>query len=197
MEAETTDTIYIPTAGLYLEKTYQNPMTVAKGNLAGATIHIESADGYYSKDYVTTSIRLFVNDLLPGTYTITETVAPAGYIKSSQTYTVEIDANDCYTPMGSIPTYSFVNTAIVVRIIKEDMTTREALAGATIQIIPSNSSPYSITSTTEPYLLLNVSTGVTYTVKELVAPPGYLVPSDSFQFQIASSGTIQVLKISL
>ena len=37
----------------------------------------------------------------------------------------------------------------------------------------------------------------TYTITETVAPPGYLVPSDSFQFQIASSGTIQVLKISL
>ena len=94
MEAETTDTIYIPTAGLYLEKTYQNPMTVAKGNLAGATIHIESADGYYSKDYVTTSIRLFVNDLLPGTYTITETVAPPGYLVPSDSFQFQIASSE-------------------------------------------------------------------------------------------------------
>ena len=67
--------------------------SATKALLPGATLVIKNEAGQEVKRFTTTSEATVITDLEYGTYTVYEETAPAGYIKSNQTYTFTLDEN--------------------------------------------------------------------------------------------------------
>lgn len=61
-----------------------------KEELPGATLVVKDKDGNIIDEWVSTDKPHYIEKVPPGTYTLTETIAPAGYILSEETITFEV-----------------------------------------------------------------------------------------------------------
>ena len=84
-----------------------------------------------------------------------------------------------------------------VKISKTDITNGgKELPGATMQILIGDEVVKQWISGTEPYYVTGLKTGVTYTLRETIAPDGYAITSDTtFSIdektgEVTSSGTV-------
>ena len=94
--SSTGNSITLPDAGFKLEPTPSDPEKTTyygKSDADGVIRWYGNAD--YSGDVIAN------NQLTPGTYTLTESTAPSGYVKSEETWTVEITANGIRSITGS------------------------------------------------------------------------------------------------
>ena len=94
--SSTGNNITLPDAGFKLEPTPSDPEKTTyygKSDADGVIRWYGNAD--YSGDVIAN------NQLTPGTYTLTESTAPSGYVKSEETWTVEITANGIRSITGS------------------------------------------------------------------------------------------------
>lgn len=141
--------------------------------LAGAVFTItRNSDGKVLGRYTTDATGcLAVEGLEPGDYTVTEIIAPEGYVMSEESKVVTVSKGE--------PSYvSFVNEKkTVIEITKVDSQTGDPLEGAVFDV-----------ETTSGELLGTYTTGKngiaftdvmdpgTYVVREKVAPDGYALP---------------------
>lgn len=109
--------------------------------LKGAEFLVEGKD--YSHTYVTGENGIFeTEELIPGTYTVTETKAPEGYrISENPTRTVTVTAGDGIAASSPVVEYEFTNEKIQfpIRIVKTDDTSEnKPLAGAVFELYRLN-----------------------------------------------------------
>ena len=112
----------------------------------------------------------FEFDKIPyGEYIVREIEAPTGYILSDESYPVTISED------GEVIEIKAVNKSTKVRISKQDITTGEELAGATLQIIDEDGNVATEwVSTDEAHFIEGkLIAGKEYTLRETIAPDGY------------------------
>ena len=180
--------------------------------IPGAELKIYSGDRVRPEappvaDWTTEANTSKVIKLAPGTYTLTESVAPDGYqYVDDVTFTVNADGSITIVKKGTTDTV--VTTGSVLSITDKEDTTPKAItfskvnlggneiAGAQIKIYKGDKAEgtavESWTSTDQPKQL-NLEPGI-YTFHEEAAPTGYLKVTD-ITFQVKPNGTVEVTKV--
>ena len=157
-----------------------------KEPLEGATLVIKDAKGSEVKSFVTTKDSYEITDLAKGTYTVSETKAPAGYELSNEVKKFTVGKDDKEI------TIDFVNRKTpkvnTVEISKKDATTSEELPGA--HLVVKNSEGKVIdewVSTDEVHIIKGIEAG-TYTLTETIAPEGYVLSESTVEFTVKNDG---------
>ena len=134
--------------------------------------------------------RVTFGPLAPGTYTLTETTAPAGYLPNTQTYTVVVSATGTVTvdgdPAAEFTVYNTPQPAFFFR--KYDARTGEPLPGAVFTL----SNGQTATSDSDGLVQFGPLTPGTYTLTETRAPEGYLPNTQTYTVVVSATGEITI-----
>ena len=178
-----------------IEKKIITIRKVGAGNdeLSGAVLNISGADGF-SKTITSTSntAELYVG----GTYTITETTAPTGYVllKNSVRFTVTengIEATEGSWGYVNGYTITIINNLAVSLTVKKIDDNGNGVYGAKFQISGGGESN-TFTVSGSDGSQVTVEEGVEYTLTETEAPEGYERATGSLRFKI-ENGNVQVV----
>jgi len=152
-----------------------DPLPEKTAPLAGAKFTLTGTDNYSQTVTSDGDGKMFFNNLKEGTYTLTETKAPAGYIKDDSSHTVVISAE--YNTDGTLKSYS-------IKIDNQDIATYTATTKAdksldTINPDPDNKTfPINNTKGTELPTTGGIGTTIFYIVGAiLVVGAGILLIS--------------------
>ena len=154
--------------------------------LPGATLVLKDSKGIEVAKWVSESTPHKINGLAFGKYTLTETIAPKGYKKSSETIEFEIK------PDEPIVKKIMKNSPNIVEISKQDATTGKELPGASLVLKDSKGNTkdeWKWISGNKPYVL-KLEPGK-YTLTETIAPKGYKKSSETVEFTVESDGTVK------
>ena len=178
--------------------TYISCVDIASGEeLAGSHIQVLDQDGEVVEEWTSTTEVHEVEGLNKGTtYTLRTTVAPDGYVLATTT-TLTIDGTGQITYSGETTTDEEGNTVLLVEmqitILKvscTDIGSGEELEGSTIQILDSQGNTVEEwDSTTDAHEVNGLKTGEEYTLRNTVAPDGYL-PASETTFSIDETGEV-------
>ena len=167
---------------------------VADGKkLEGATVQVIDSEKNVVEEWTSTTKNHVIEGLKTGEeYTLKETVAPVGYtIPAAITFTIDETGN--ITTTGTITESGVLlveNSKTKVKVSVVDIKYGEKLAGATVQVIDSEKKVVEEwTSTTENHVIEGLKTGEEYTLRETVAPDGYIISTD-ITFTIDETGKI-------
>ncbi len=161
-----------------------------KEELSGATLVIKDSLGNVVASWVSTNEPKYIEGLEAGNYTLTETIAPDGYILSKNTinFTLEADGN-----VKTVVMYNSKEETTKVRISKQDITSKEELPGATLVIKDKSGRVVaSWVSTNEPKYIEGLAEG-DYTLTETIAPDGYKLSENTINFTVQKDGTVQTV----
>ena len=168
--------------------------------LAGAHIQVIDKDGNVVEEWDSTWEAHEVTGLKPGeTYTLRETVAPEGYtLTSDTTFTLKEDGtvnkDTTTTTISDNGTLLVEDSRTSVKVSKVDISDGKELEGAHIQIIDQAGNVVDEwDSTKEAHVIEKLKTGKIYTLRETVAPDGYLLTSDT-TFVLKEDGTVDAEK---
>ncbi|WP_028511390.1 SpaA isopeptide-forming pilin-related protein [Ruminococcus sp. NK3A76] len=161
--------------------------------VAGATIQILDADGEVVESWTSGTKAHKITGLTAGAkYTLRETVAPDGYTVATET-TFSVSETGKVTTTGTVTDKGVIlveDAKTSVKISKVDIADGKEVAGATIQILDADGRVVeSWTSGTKAHEITGLKTGVTYTLRETVAPDGYTVATDT-TFSISETGKV-------
>ena len=161
--------------------------------IEGATIQILDKDGNIVDEWTSGTEAHEIEGLKTNEeYTLRETVAPDGYTIASDT-TFTIDETGKVTSTGTVTEDGVMlveDAKTKVKVSKTDIADGKELAGATIQILDENGNVVEEwISGTEAKEIEGLKTGVTYTLKETVAPDGYAVTTAT-TFTIDETGKV-------
>lgn len=156
--------------------------------LAGATLTIKNAKGEVVKTWVSGNEPEVIKGLPVGKYTLTETIAPEGYVLSTETIEFEVKADGTVTnvvmenrPEEKTPIY----------ISKQDITTGEELAGAHLELKDSEGTViYAWVSEKEPFIIKEGLEAGKYFLTEILAPEGYELSTETVEFTVKEDGTV-------
>ena len=159
--------------------------------LPGATLTVKDSNGKVIDTWVSTAEPHVIKGLQPGKYTLTEEIAPEGYILSTETIEFEIKADGTVTKvvMENKPEDK-PEEPKVIYISKQDITTGEELEGAYLEL--RNESGELIeawVSTTEPHKIEGLEPGK-YTLSETLAPEGYELTTETVEFIVKEDRTV-------
>lgn len=149
-------------------------------DLAGATIKVFNQAGTEVGSWTSSSSEPShtFTDLPVGSYTLRETSTPVGYMT----------ANDITVTVtnGNTETANFINQPTSVTIKKVDEN-NQPLAGAHLQVLNNQGTIVDEwdTDTTGVHTITKLAVG-TYTIKETVAPNGYVLKTSTQQFTISA-----------
>lgn len=155
--------------------------------LEGAVYEITNADG---KKYctMTTDADGYAAsiDLPVGKYFVREITPPTGFIVSDEVIEVDVTLENKATIV-----YERTNKGNEVILKKSDITTGKPVAGATIEIYDSEGRTYFEGKTDEngEITLKEIPAG-TYTYKETIAPAGFALNTETFEFSIDHHGKV-------
>lgn len=167
-----------------------------KSELPGATLVIKNKDGKEIAKWTSSTKRYVIKGLGAGTYTLTETIAPNGYILSTETITFKVDGEGkLYDKDGKA-----INKVIMYNqkkvtgggasVSKQDITNGKELPGATLVVKDSNNNIVDTwISTDTPHLIENLKAGI-YTLTETIAPNGYVLSTETISFTVKDDGTV-------
>ncbi|MBQ5311669.1 MAG: hypothetical protein ILP19_06470 [Oscillospiraceae bacterium] len=194
-------TATVSDAGVILVEDSKTSVSISKVDvttseeIAGAHIQILDEQDNVVEEWDSTAKAHTIEGLVTGrTYTLRETVAPDGYvITSDTTFTLNADGTvdtantTAKTDNGVI---LIEDTKTSVSISKVDVTTSDEIEGAHIQILDENDTVVEEwDSTTQAHTIEGLVTGKTYTLRETVAPDGYAISSDT-TFTLSADGTV-------
>lgn len=157
-----------------------------KEELPGATLIVKDSNGNIIDEWISTNEPHIIEGLKPGTYTLTEKIAPDGYILSSETinFTIKNDGS-----IEKVVMYNEKQTGSV-SISKQDITNKKELPGATLVVKDSNGNIIDEwVSTNEPHIIKGLKPG-TYTLTEKIAPNGYTLSNETINFTVKNDGSI-------
>ena len=168
--------------------------------LEGAKLQVIDKNGNVVDEWISGKTAHVTTELKAGeTYTLRETVAPDGYlITSDTTFTLKedgtVDESKTTTKVKDGVLLVEDTKAVSVNISKVDVSNQKELEGAHIQIVDKDGKIVDEwTSGKEPHVVKNLKPGETYTLRETVAPDGYTVTSDT-TFTLKEDGTVDQTK---
>ena len=161
--------------------------------LGGAHVQVIDSEGIVVDEWTSGMEEHEVVGLDAGVeYTLRETVAPDGYTIPAD-ITFSIDKEGKVTTTGTITESGVLlveNSKTKVEISVVDVADGKKLEGATVQVIDSEKNVVEEwTSTTENHVIEGLKTGEEYTLRETVAPDGYIISTD-ITFTIDETGKI-------
>ena len=161
----------------------------SKKELKGATLVIKDSKGNVVASWVSSDEAHYIEGLEPGSYTLTETIAPNGYKLSSEKIKFTLKAD------GKVKTVVMYNEKEVtkLKVSKQDITNGKELKGATLVIKDINGKQIDKwVSGDEPHYIEGLKAG-TYTLTEEVAPNGYKLSSETIKFTLKADGTVKTV----
>ena len=172
-----------------LTKIYISKKDVTGDNeLPGAHLVVKDKNNKVVDEWVSTDKPHYLEGLAKGTYTLTETLAPKGYITSTSTITFEVK-NDGKT--STVTMYNKMHDLTKVQVTKVDATTGKELPGAYLEVRNSNNEIVDKwISTDKPHYVENLTEGK-YTLIETLAPEGYITSKKSIEFEVKHDGEIK------
>ena len=154
-----------------------------KEELPGATLEVKDESGKVIDKWVSSTTPHILTDLEAGKYTLTETIAPEGYELSTETVTFEVNEEGETTP---VVMYNTPKKTVIphVSISKQDSSTKQEVAGATLEVINSQGEVVeTFVSETTPHVIEGLNPG-TYTLVEKDAPDGYQLTDEKVSFTV-------------
>lgn len=170
-------------------------MAVTGGpELPGAKLTIKDSTGKVIDSWVSTDKVHEVKGLSEGKYTLTEELAPEGYVTAT---TITFEIKD-----GEVTSVEMVDEVTKVLISKKDFTTEEEVVGARIQIKDVNGKVvHEWVSSSEPHYIEKLPVGK-YTLVEVVYPEGYEdgmivdgILVSEYEFEVQDTGEIQTIDV--
>ena len=144
---------------------------VTHNPLSGAMFTVDKADGTRIGSYRTDSSgKILVTGITEGTYVISETAAPSGYILNEAPKSINVSG-------GRLVSVEFLNKPLSgIQIIKLDSITRNPLPGASFTVTKANGERVGTfrTEADGKVLIPGLDEGV-YVVGEIAAPDGYVI----------------------
>lgn len=154
--------------------------------LEGAKLTVKDEKGNTVDSWTSTNEVHIIEGLNPGTYTLTEEIAPEGYKLSTETITFTINADG--TTSGKVVMYNSPIKSIVIS--KKDFTTGEELPGAKLELRNEKGDLIEAwVSTDEPHVIEGLEEGV-YTLTEVLAPEGYELSTETVTFTVNKDGSV-------
>lgn len=167
--------------------------------LACAEIQLVNENGEVADEWTSDGTNHVISELKIGKYTLKETAAPDGYIIATDiSFEIFTDGSAIVenvdataTTEDGHPLIVMVDDTTKVEISKRDITNDNELAGATLKIIDENGEVIEEwVSTNEPHIIeAKLTAGKTYTLKETIAPDGYII-ANSIDFTVNADGTV-------
>lgn len=156
--------------------------------LAGAHLVIKNSEGTVVAEWDSTNEPKVIEGLPFGTYTLTETVAPLGYVRSEETITFTLSADKIE---ASAIMYNSLEEPVKVIISKQDITTGEELPDAHLELKDKDGNLIDKwISGTEPHEIEGLEPGETYILTETLQPNGYILNEESIEFTVNEDGTV-------
>lgn len=125
-------------------------------------------------------------DIPVGTYYVREITPPTGFIVSDEVIKVNVTTDNKETIV-----YERTNKENEVILTKKDITTAEPVPGATIEIYDKDGNLYHKAVTDENgQIVMNEIPAGTYTYKETVAPDGFALNTETYEFSIDHHGKV-------
>lgn len=154
-----------------------------ENELEGATLTVKDSEGNIIDTWVSTDTAHTIEGLIVGkTYTLTEEIAPNGFVKAT-TIEFTIDNNN------NVQKVAMVDKQLLIS--KVNATTGEELEGAELTITDSEGNVVdSWISTTTPHYASGLIEGETYTLTEITAPYGFKV-AESVTFTVSADKETQ------
>lgn len=138
---------------------------------------------------------VFVNDLPFGRYYIKEEAAPEGYVSSDKVIEVTAEYQGQEIPMVELAS-EYENEPTKISVKKTDLTTGVELEGAKLTVLDQDGNIVdSWTSVRgEEHLIERLTVGETYTLREELAPYGYL-KAEEITFTVEDTAEIQKVEM--
>ncbi len=173
--------------------------------VAGAVLELTRPDGT-TQEITTKTEPVYLDDLLPGNYSLREKSAPSGYIVNSEVKNFTVKAGQ--TPNQVI---TFEDDFTKILISKVDAGTNKAITGATFLIRDQEKNEkYRIEIEEKVCKITDIATGTVkesalqnnaclltkipigkYTLEETKAPDGYVLNDQVFDFEVRNDGKVQ------
>ena len=153
--------------------------------LPGAHLEVRDSANKLVDSWVSSNETHFIK-LVPGEYTLTETIAPVGYVLSTESVKFEVKAD------GSVTKVVMKNAPVkehFAKISKVDITDGKELEGAHLEVRDSNNNLIEswVSSTEAHYIKLEPGK---YTLTETIAPEGYELSTEVIEFEITEDGDV-------
>ena len=151
--------------------------------LPGAHLVIRNSKEEIVEEWTSTE-NVHAVKLNPGTYTLEETIAPEGYILSTEkiTFTVKND--------GSVTKVTMKNSPIPeTEISKVDATNLKELPGAHLEVKDAKGHLIDSWVSTEEVHKIKLNPGK-YTLIETISPEGYILSTEEITFTVKDDGTV-------
>ena len=166
--------------------------------LPGATLQLWSADGDGTavtliEEWVSEREPHYVRGLAPGAYVLRETIPAPGYVTAREVSFLLPESGD---PVK----VEMTDDVTKVRISKKDLTTKEELPGATLQVWSADGDGKKLSlieewvSEKEPHYFEMLPIG-DYLIIETVPAEGYFVAKDPVPFTVLDDGSVQEFEI--
>lgn len=138
---------------------------------------------------------VFTQNLPFGEYYIKELAAPNGYVSSDEVLEVKAEYQGQDVKVVQLSSV-FKNQPTKVVVSKSDLTTGVELSGATLTVLDKDGNVVDTWKSVkgEPHLIERLTVGETYTLREEMAPYGYL-KAEEITFTIEDTGEIQKVEM--
>lgn len=150
----------------------------------GYSFTIYNSDGTKVEELTIKDSSITSKELSNGNYYLKETKTPDSVVLNSNLVYFTIDDNKEMS-------INFTNDFTKVYISKKDMANSEEIEGASLTLTDKNGTVVKEwTSAKDPYYIERLPVGV-YTLKEVVAPKGYVLNTSTVTFEVKETGDIQ------
>ena len=138
--------------------------------------------------------KLTITDLPMGTYEIEETKTLDGLVLNTTKYEVKFEQQDLTTKVYDTK-LDVSNDTTLVEFSKTDITGEKELPGAKLTVLDSENNIIDTwTSTEETHKIEGLTVGKKYTLKEEIAPDGYVIATE-IKFKVEDTNEIQKVKM--
>ena len=155
--------------------------------LAGATMVLKNEKGIVVDTWVSTTGTHTTSGLLSGTYMLSESKAPNGYILNNVVEKITVSG------ATTSVTKEFYNTpkpvTYTLNVTKKDSETKEAIKGATLVIKQNNVTKKECVMTDTSVCSLSGLSAGTYTIEEKKAPEGYVLSTEIKTITLSGANT--------